>query len=126
MDSKLFETVGARVSRIFPTAHLLANFDSPQNPFLTEKLAMQQQGPWMADYIRRMKPELSQVLVPRTRKKHWRGEPIIMPGREAAFPSAVAGLNDVTICEFDALMIPVGADIRKRRLNSWPMSIART
>jgi ABC-type glycerol-3-phosphate transport system substrate-binding protein len=35
------------------------NFDSPQNAFLAGKVAMEQQGPWMANYIEHQSPELN-------------------------------------------------------------------
>jgi ABC-type glycerol-3-phosphate transport system substrate-binding protein len=86
-----------------------SNFDSPQNPFLIGKVAMEQQGPWMANYIENLKPSMSAVLVPHDREK-------TLPDRRenyawafAPFPSAVPGLEDVTYCPFDALIIPRGA-----------------
>jgi ABC-type glycerol-3-phosphate transport system substrate-binding protein len=103
------QRLGARTIQDFCNTHLLSNFDSPQNPFLTGKLAMQQQGPWMANYIQHLKPSMSAVLVPKDREK-------TLPRREdnyawavAPFPSAVAGLDDASFCTFDVLMIPVGA-----------------
>jgi len=87
----------------------LGNFDSPQNPFLVGKEAMDTQGPWMANYIRNNKPSLSQLLVPTD--KEWE-----LPDRKAnyawafaPFPSAVPGQTLVSYSSFDALMIPVGA-----------------
>ncbi len=84
-------------------------FDSPQNPFLTGNLVMEQQGPWMANYIRHLKPSMSEVLCPTS--EEWK-----LPDRTAnyawgvaPFPSAVPGLKDVSYNPFDALMIPVGA-----------------
>ncbi len=51
---------------------------------------MQLQGPWMALYIHHNNPSMDH---------DWAAAP---------FPSAVPGLNDVTYCPFDTLMIPHG------------------
>lgn len=89
----------------------LGNFDSPQNAFLAGQAVMVQQGPWMANYIRRSNPQMSGVreslddeikrpLSERLERYQWKA---------AAFPSAVPGLENVTYCGFDALVIPRGA-----------------
>jgi ABC-type glycerol-3-phosphate transport system substrate-binding protein len=90
--------------------------DSPQNAFLDRKVAMVQQGPWMANYIANQKPELNRwnatpqdlerervgklKLADRQRLSEWAVAP---------FPSAVEGLKDVTYVPFDLLAIPAGA-----------------
>lgn len=66
-------------------------FATPQNAFIAGRVVMEQQGPWMANFIHNLKPEMDQ---------DWAAAP---------FPSAVPGMNDVTFCPFDALMIPKGA-----------------
>jgi multiple sugar transport system substrate-binding protein len=90
--------------------------DSPQNAFLDRKVAMVQQGPWLANYINNQKPELN----------HWNATPAdVQKEREgkltladrqrlsewavAPFPSAVEGLTDVTYVPFDVLAIPSSA-----------------
>jgi multiple sugar transport system substrate-binding protein len=87
------------------------NFDSPQNPFLTGDVAMEQQGPWMANYIDHLRPDMQRLLWPRAvemtkpiaeRRKNY-------AWAAAAFPSAVAGLDNVSYCTFDVLVIPRGA-----------------
>ncbi|MBC8108886.1 MAG: extracellular solute-binding protein [Anaerolineae bacterium] len=91
------------------------NFDSPQNAFLAGQVAMEQQGPWMANFIYKLKPSMSTVLWPkeveltkpldeRRKNYEWAVE---------AFPSAVPGLKDVTYCGFDAMTIPKGAKHKK-------------
>jgi ABC-type glycerol-3-phosphate transport system substrate-binding protein len=65
-------------------------FNTPQNSFILGTLTMEMQGPWMANYIHNLKPSMDH---------DWAAAP---------FPSAVPGLNDVTYCPFDALMIPRG------------------
>ncbi|HWB54739.1 MAG TPA: extracellular solute-binding protein [Tepidisphaeraceae bacterium] len=87
----------------------LGNFDSPNNPFLDGELVMQQQGPWMANYIEHLKPSMSAVLVPK-KLEH------TLPDRRtnyawgvAPFPSAVPGVDDISYNSFDALVIPTGA-----------------
>ncbi len=42
----------------------LANFNSPDNPFMRGKLAMVQQGPWFANMIRQYAPELDYAAAP--------------------------------------------------------------
>ncbi len=89
----------------------VGTFDSPQNPFLTGMVAMEQQGPWMANYIAHLKPSMSEV--------HWpMSEDISKPMAErltnyewavAPFPSAVPGQTDVSVCPFDTFVIPKGA-----------------
>jgi multiple sugar transport system substrate-binding protein len=87
------------------------NFDSPQNAFLAGMVAMEQQGPYLANFIHLRQPKMSQV--------HWPKEhEMTLPLSErlknyewavAPFPTAVQGLKDVTYCSFDALTIPKGA-----------------
>ena len=93
----------------------LGNFDSPQNAFLTGTVVMVQQGPWMANYIRNLKPSMSSV-------KWSLKEEMTLPIKQrqenyewavAPFPSAKPGLVDVTYAPFDALVIPRGASHRK-------------
>lgn len=101
--------LGSAAVQDFTTTHLLDNFDSPQNPFLTGKLAMQQQGPWMANYIAHLRPSMSQVLVPHEREKELPRRTDNYDWAVAPFPAAVAGREMTSFCPFDALMIPVGA-----------------
>ncbi|CAN5595642.1 extracellular solute-binding protein [soil metagenome] len=91
------------------------NFDSPQNAFLAGQVAMEQQGPWMANFIYKLKPQMSTVKWPKELE-------LTKPLAErlenyewavAAFPSAVPGMKDVTYCGFDALCIPKGAKHKK-------------
>ncbi len=85
-------------------------FNSAQNPFLTEKYAMSQQGPWMANYIYNLKPEMSEVLVPKQLEyflPHVARE-FNYAWAAAAFPSA-AGEKDAAFCSIDTLAIPRGA-----------------
>jgi multiple sugar transport system substrate-binding protein len=65
-------------------------FNSPQNSFMAGTLVMEMQGPWMANFIHIQRPSMDH---------DWAAAP---------FPSAVPGLNNVTYCPFDALMIPRG------------------
>lgn len=86
-------------------------FDSPANPFLAGTEVIVQQGPWMANFITNNKPDMSQLLWPRSiemtkspqervRNYAWAAAP---------FPSAVPGMQNVTYCGFDILVIPRGA-----------------
>ena len=87
------------------------NFDSPQNAFIAGQVAMEEQGPFMANFIYKQKPSMSTVLWPKDQE-------LMMPLEQrvknytwavAPFPSAVPGLDDVSYCSFDALTIPRGA-----------------
>jgi multiple sugar transport system substrate-binding protein len=84
-------------------------FDSPQNPFLTGKLVMEQQGPWMANYIAHLKPSFSQLLVPTSEEWNLKDRTNNYGWAVAPFPSAVPGLENVSYTPFDAMMIPAGA-----------------
>ena len=89
----------------------LGNFNSTQNPFLVDQVAMVQQGPWMANYIENLKPawnrwkfskELEKGMSVAQRKQNY-------VWAAAAFPSAVPGLQDVTYAAFDMMVIPRGS-----------------
>jgi multiple sugar transport system substrate-binding protein len=103
--------IGFRSLTDFQTS--LGNFDSPQNPFLVEKMAMQQQGPWFANYINHLKPSMSRVLVPKDQESTLPRRTDNYAWGVAPFPSAVPGLNGVTFSAFDILMIPTGARHKK-------------
>jgi multiple sugar transport system substrate-binding protein len=72
----------------FQTAQ--GGFNSVENEFIAENVAMEQQGPWMANYIHHWRPEMN---------GQW---------AVASFPSAI-GQQYVSYCPFDSLCIPVGA-----------------
>lgn len=82
------ETYGVEEMRRFQSG-FAGNFSSPQNAFFTGKVAMEIQGVWMANFIEKFAPDLE-----------WGAAP---------FPSAVPGLENVTIIECDSICIPVGA-----------------
>jgi ABC-type glycerol-3-phosphate transport system substrate-binding protein len=65
------------------------NFATPQNPFFTGRVAMVLQGVWFSHYIHDFAPNLE-----------WDAAP---------FPSAVPGMENVTIADCDSVCIPVGA-----------------
>ena len=89
----------------------LGGFASPTNPFISGTVAMVQQGPWMANYVREYGPDMSEVIVPFELEAFL--PRVLRPFNYAwgveAFPSAVPGMKDVTYCESDVLMIPRGA-----------------
>jgi ABC-type glycerol-3-phosphate transport system substrate-binding protein len=99
--------LGARALMDFKNG--LGNFDSPQNPFLTEKIVMDQQGPWMANYIAHQKPSFSELLVPIDRQWELTDRRANLVWGVAPFPSNVPGMSNVSYNSFDALMIPSGA-----------------
>ncbi len=65
----------------------LANFNSPDNPFMVRKLAMLRQGPWFANMIRQYGPDIDYGVAP--------------------FPSSDG--SEVSYCGQDVLAIPTGA-----------------
>jgi ABC-type glycerol-3-phosphate transport system substrate-binding protein len=69
----------------------LGSFDSPQNAFLAGMVAMEQQGTFFANFIRKQKPSMA---------GKWAAAP---------FPTADPNLKDVTYCNCDVLVIPRGA-----------------
>jgi len=89
----------------------LGGFDTPQNEFMAGQVVMEQQGPWMANFIYNQLPAMdglkpgeiddpSQPLAKRRARMDWAVAP---------FPSADPALHEVTYCAFDTLVIPVGA-----------------
>ena len=65
----------------------LANFNSPDNPFMIGRLAMMQQGPWFANMIRQYAPEI----------------------RYGAAPFPTYDGSEISYCGQDVLVIPAGA-----------------
>jgi multiple sugar transport system substrate-binding protein len=70
---------------------------------------MDQQGPWMANYIRNNKPKLSELLVPLDRQWELKDRRENCAWGVAPFPSNVPGQEWVSYNSFDGLMIPAGA-----------------
>jgi ABC-type glycerol-3-phosphate transport system substrate-binding protein len=69
----------------------LGNYDSPQNAFFAQTVAMEQQGTFFANFIQSEAPALA---------ANWSAAP---------FPSNNPALKDVTFCGSDVLVIPRGA-----------------
>jgi len=65
------------------------NFSSPQNAFLSGRVAMELQGVWMHNFIEMYAPGME-----------WGAAP---------FPSAVPGLTNVTVADADVIVIPRGS-----------------
>jgi multiple sugar transport system substrate-binding protein len=95
----------------FSTSGSGSNWDSPQNPFINGTILMEQNGPWMADRFEDYCPdrqrllwskevEMTKPLAERKKNYFWAVAP---------FPSAVPGLEDVSYCTSDVLVIPRGA-----------------
>jgi ABC-type glycerol-3-phosphate transport system substrate-binding protein len=70
-------------------------FNTPQNAFMMGNVAMEMQGPWMANFIHQQNAKMDH---------DWAAAP---------FPSAVPGLENVTYCPWDGLMIPRGCKHRQ-------------
>ncbi|MDF2440209.1 MAG: multiple sugar transport system substrate-binding protein [Abditibacteriota bacterium] len=90
----------------------MGGFNSAQNPFLVGTVVMEQQGPWMANYIEDLKPKMNRWVMSKEEEKRL---PTVEQRRAnyewavAPFPSAVSGQENVTYAGFDVLMIPRGA-----------------
>jgi multiple sugar transport system substrate-binding protein len=69
----------------------VGNYDSPQNAFLAQTIAMEQQGTFFANFIQSEAPALA---------GNW---------EVSAFPSDNPTLKDVTYCSSDVLVIPRGS-----------------
>ena len=82
------------------------NFASPQNAFLSGKVAMEFQGVYMNNFIRQFVPGMEYGVT--------------------AWPMAAPGLDDFTVADTDLLAIPRGANIRARRGSSSNSSARRT
>jgi ABC-type glycerol-3-phosphate transport system substrate-binding protein len=67
------------------------NFSSPQNAFMSGKVAMELQGVWMYNFITKFAPELKWGVAP------------------FPYPQNRPDLKDMTIADEDVLCIPVGA-----------------
>ena len=78
---------GADTIRRFASG--FGNFSSPQNAFLSGKVAMELQGVWMHNFIDMYAPGME-----------WAAAP---------FPSAVPGVENVTIADEDIIVIPRGS-----------------
>ena len=93
----------------------VGNFDSPQNAFLASQVAMELQGPFLANFIYNRKRSMSTVLWPRDLEMQ-KSPTERLKNYEwavAPFPSAVPGLTDVAYCGFDVLAIPRGSKHKK-------------
>jgi multiple sugar transport system substrate-binding protein len=93
----------------------LGGFNSAQNPFLTGDVVMNQQGPWMANYIENLKPSMNRWKMSKEEEKRLPLEKRRANYEWAAapFPSAVPGQKNVTYAGFDVLVIPRGARHQK-------------
>lgn len=78
---------GSGALQVFQSS--FGNWSSPQNAFMSGKVAMVLQGVWMGKYISEFAPSM-----------HWGAAP---------FPVAHAGQEPVTFAEADVLVIPRGA-----------------
>jgi multiple sugar transport system substrate-binding protein len=91
------------------------SFNSAQNPFLNGTIAMEQQGPWMANYIENLNPKMNrwEMTKEAERKLPREARKANYIWGAAPFPPAAPGLEGATYCGFDILCIPRGAKHRK-------------
>ncbi len=90
----------------------VGGFDSPQNPFIMGTVAMEQQGPWMSNYIDKLAPKLNRVLTSDKKlEMTWSTEKrrANYAWGAAAFPAVTPDLDGATNCVADVLVIPRGA-----------------
>jgi len=85
--AKYSKKYGAKRIRRFASG--FGQFSSPQNAFLSSKVAMQLQGVWMHNFIEMYAPGME-----------WGAAP---------FPSAVEGVENVSIADQDVIVIPRGS-----------------
>lgn len=74
----------------------LGQFSSPQNGFLDGKVAMEEQGVWMSNFIARFAPQMNSP------KRIWGAVPF-------PYPADRPDLKDTTFADEDVLVIPRGA-----------------
>ncbi len=74
----------------------LGQFSSPQNPFLSNKVAMELQGVWMYNFIHQYSPQLEKPVL------NWAAVPFPHPANRP-------DLANLTIADEDILVIPRGA-----------------
>jgi multiple sugar transport system substrate-binding protein len=91
------------------------SFNSAQNPFLSGTIAMEQQGPWMANYIENLAPQMNRWKMSKEeeRKLPREARKANYKWGAAPFPPADPKLEGTTYCGFDTLMIPRGARHKK-------------
>ena len=89
----------------------LGNFNSTSNPFCAGKVAMEQQGPWMANYIFNLHPQMSERLLPKTLEGFLPRitRPLNYEWVVAPFPAESKSLGEVSYCPTDVFVIPRGA-----------------
>ncbi|MDR3690036.1 MAG: extracellular solute-binding protein [Fimbriimonas sp.] len=80
---------GVRETQAFRSG--FGNYSSPQNPFLSGKLASMMDGPWFGNYIRLYNPKIDWFAVP-------------LP-----YPDGRPDLEGYTVLNLNTLMIPKGA-----------------
>src|SRR2546421_7945248 len=73
----------------------LGNFQSPQNGFMSQKVAMENQGVWMANFIDKFAPEMDRPV------RIWAAAPF-------PHPADRPDLANATIADEDVLVIPRG------------------
>jgi multiple sugar transport system substrate-binding protein len=83
------ERFGVRETQIFQSG--FGSYSSPQNPFLSGKMAMYMDGPWFSNFIRLYNPKVRWFAVP-------------MP-----YPDGRPDLAGYTVLNLNTLMIPRGA-----------------
>ena len=83
------ERFGVRETQAFRSG--FGNYSSPQNPFLSGKLASMMDGPWFSNYIRLYSPKTDWFVVP------------------FPYPDGRPDLKGYTVLNLNTLMIPRGA-----------------
>jgi multiple sugar transport system substrate-binding protein len=102
------ERLGVDASSDFHSG--MAAFNTPQNAFLIGQVAMEQQGPWMANYIEANNPAMNHLLYPAgydTSKLTIKQRQENCAWAAAPFPSA-DGRKDVSFVGMDLLILPRG------------------
>ena len=74
----------------------LGLFDSPQNPFLAGQNAMEQQGPWVAAFIEKLKPSMNRWHVPPDQLKREQDFPLVTTGMTRDQAEQILGPADLS------------------------------
>jgi ABC-type glycerol-3-phosphate transport system substrate-binding protein len=115
----------------------LGLFDSPQNPFLCGQNAMEQQGPWVAAFIEKLKPSMNRWHVPPDQLKREQDFASVTPGMTRQQVEQLlgpgdgsgdtlawrAGIKDLFVTFSNGLVTEAHADLRpaaeRQKYSQW-------
>jgi multiple sugar transport system substrate-binding protein len=108
--------LGAKTVQDFRSSFGKDNFDSPSSPFFADTVAMEQEGPWKANYIEKYRPDMNN-------RHNYSPEKLKTLTREqrrencgwgaAAFPTVDASMAPVMYASMDIIAIPSSSKHKK-------------